>query len=165
MDLGRFLRHVSMSPLKARRAFPPSTLDALQARIAASEKRHRGEIRFVVEAELATSQLWRDVSSRDRAREVFALHGVWNTAENNGVLIYLLLADRRVEIIADRGIDARVAPSEWEAVCRMMEGHFRAGRFDPGALAGIDAVSELLARHFPATGERANELEDRPSLI
>jgi uncharacterized membrane protein len=165
MELGRFLRHVAMSPLKARRAFPAATLDALQASIAASEKRHRGEIRLVVEAELATTQLWRDVSSRDRAREVFALQGVWNTAENNGVLIYLLLADRRVEIIADRGIDARVAPSEWEAVCRMMEGHFRAGRFEPGALAGIDAVSELLARHFPATGERPNELENRPSLI
>jgi len=165
MELGRFLRHVAMSPLKARRAFPAATLDALQASIAASEKRHRGEIRLVVEAELATAQLWRDVSSRDRAREVFALQGVWNTAENNGVLIYLLLADRRVEIIADRGIDARVAPSEWEAVCRMMEGHFRAGRFEPGALAGIDAVSELLARHFPATGERPNELENRPSLI
>jgi uncharacterized membrane protein len=165
MDLGRFLRHVAMSPLKARRAFPPATLDALQARIASSEKRHRGEIRLVVEAELATSQLWRDVSSRDRARQVFAQQGVWNTAENNGVLIYLMLADRRVEIVADRGIDARVAASEWEAVCRMMEAHFRAGRFEPGALAGIDAVSELLARHFPATGERPNELEDRPSLI
>ena len=165
MELARFLRHVAMSPLKARRAFPPATLDAVQARIAASEKRHRGEVRLVVEAELATSQLWRDVSSRERAREVFAQQGVWNTAENNGVLIYLMLADRRVEIVADRGIDARVAASEWEAVCRMMEGHFREGRFEPGALAGIDAVSELLARHFPATGERPNELEDRPSLI
>jgi uncharacterized membrane protein len=105
------------------------------------------------------------VSSRERAREVFALKGVWNTAENNGVLIYLLLADRRVEVVADRGIDARVAPSEWEAVCRMMEGHFREGRFEQGALAGIDAVSDLLARHFPAGGERRNELEDRPALI
>jgi uncharacterized membrane protein len=165
MDLARFLRHVAMSPLKARRAFPPATLDALQARIAAAEQRHRGEIRLVVEAELATSQLWRDVSSRERAREVFAQQGVWNTAENNGVLIYLMLADRRVEIVADRGIDARVSASEWEAVCRMMEGHFRAGRFEPGALAGIDAVSELLARHFPAAGARPNELEDRPALI
>ena len=165
MDFARFLRHVAMSPLKARRAFPSATLDALQARIAASEKRHRGEIRFVVEAELATAHLWRDLSSRERAREVFAARGVWNTEENNGVLVYLLLADRRVEIVADRGIDARVAPAEWEAACRMMEGHFRAGRFEPGALAGIDAVSEMLARHFPAGAQRPNELEDRPTLI
>ena len=165
MELARFFRHVAMSPLKERRAFPPATLDALQARIAAAEKGHRGEIRFVVEAELSTGQLWREVSSRERAREVFAMQGVWNTAENNGVLIYLLLADHRVEIVADRGIDARVAPPEWEAACRMMEGHFREGRFEQGALAGIDAVSELLARHFPAAGERPNELEDRPALI
>ena len=165
MELRRFFRHVAMSPLTARRAFPPATLDALQARIAQCEKGHRGEIRFVVEAELGTAQLWREVSSRDRAREVFAAQGVWNTAENNGVLIYLLLADRRVEIVADRGIDAAASPTEWEATCRMMEAHFREGRFEQGALAGIDAVGELLARHFPARGGDRNELEDRPSLI
>lgn len=165
MELARFWRHVLMSPLEARRRFPAATLDALQARIAESERRHRGEIRFVVEAELTTGQLWRELASRDRAREVFAAHGVWNTAENNGVLIYLLLADRRVEIVADRGIAARVDATEWEAVCRMMEEHFRAGRFEAGALAGVDSVSELLARHFPGGGERPNELEDRPALI
>ena len=165
MELARFLRHVAMSPLKARRAFPPATLDALQARIAASEKRHRGEIRLVVEAELATSQLWRDVSSRERAREVFAQQGVWNTAENNGVLIYLMLADRRVEIVADRGIDARVASGDWEAICRAMEAHFRAGRYQEGALEGVRKVSDLLARHYPAPGEGRSELPDRPVLI
>lgn len=165
MELARFWRHVLMSPLEARRRFPAATLDALQARIAASERRHRGEIRFVVEAELTTGQLWREVASRDRAREVFAAHGVWNTAENNGVLVYVLLADRRVEIVADRGIAERVAAGEWAGVCRMMEEHFRAGRFEAGSLAGVDAVSELLARHFPGGGERPNELEDRPALI
>ena len=165
MDLARFFRHVLMSPLKARGRFPPATLDALQARIARCEQGHRGEIRFVVEAELTTAQLWRDLSSRDRAREVFALHGIWNTAENNGVLIYLLLADRRVEIVADRGIASRVAEDEWQAVCRMMESHYRESRFAEGSLAGIDAVSTLLARHFPASGPRPNELEDRPALI
>ena len=165
MQLARFWRHVAMSPLRARRSFPPATLDALQARIAAAEKRHRGEIRLVIEAELTTAQLWREVSSRERARQVFAEHGVWNTAENNGVLIYLLLADRRVEVVADRGIDARVEAARWEAACRMMEAHFREGRFETGAAAGIDAVSELLATHFPAAGDRPNELEDRPTLI
>ncbi len=165
MDLARFGRHVLMSPLTARRRFPATTLDAMQARIAAAEERHRGEIRFVVEAELTTGQLWRGQSSRERAREVFALQDVWNTEENNGVLIYVLLADRRVEIVADRGIDARVQPADWEAVCRMMEKEFRAANYEAGALAGIDAVSELLARHFPGGGKRPNELEDRPALI
>ncbi|MBC8022966.1 MAG: TPM domain-containing protein [Burkholderiales bacterium] len=165
MELARFWRHVAMSPLKARRCFTPATLDRLQARIAEAEKRHRGEIRFVVEAELTTEQLWRGITSRERSREVFASQGVWNTAENNGVLIYLLLADRRVEIVADRGIDARVDPSEWQAICRMMEAHFREGGFEEGALAGVDAVSELLARHFPGGGERPNELEDRPTVM
>jgi uncharacterized membrane protein len=165
MELARFWRHVSMSPLAARRRFPAPVLDALQARIAASEKRHRGEIRFVLEAELTAAQLWREVSSRERAREVFAAYGVWNTAENNGVLIYVLLADRAVEIVADRGIAARVGESEWATVCRMMESHFREGRFEAGAIAGVDAVSDLLSRHFPGGGERPNELEDRPTLV
>ena len=165
MNLARFWRHVAMSPMRVRGAFPHATLDALQKRIAEGEKRHRGEVRFVVEAELTTAQLWRDVTPRERARQVFAEQGVWNTEENNGVLIYLLLADRSVEVVADRGIAARVDPSEWEGTCRMMEAHFREGRFEAGAAAGIDALSDLLARHFPATGERRNELEDRPTLI
>jgi len=165
MNLARFWRHVAMSPLEARHRFPPATLDALQAAIARCEQGHRGEIRFVVEAELTTRQLWRDLSSRDRAREVFASHGVWNTAENNGVLIYLLLADRTVEVVADRGISSRVDDGEWQAICRMMESHFRQARFEEGSLAGIESVSTLLARHFPASGSRPNELEDRPALI
>ena len=165
MQLSRFFRHVAMSPLEARRRFPPSTLDALQSGIQRCEQGHRGEIRFVIEAELTTGQLWRDVSSRERAKEVFALQGVWNTAENNGVLIYILLADRTVEILADRGISSKVQDEEWRAICRMMESHFREGRFQEGSLAGIDAVSALLARHFPASGARPNELEDRPALI
>ncbi len=165
MELARFWRHVAMSPFGARRCFPSATLDTLQACIAAAEKRHRGEIRFVVEAELTTGQLWHGLTSRERARQVFAEQGVWNTQENNGVLIYLLLADRRVEIVADRGIDPRAGTSQWEAICRMMESHFREGRFEAGAAAGIDAVSELLAGPFPATGERRNELDDRPQVI
>lgn len=165
MDLKRFWRHVAMSPLKAARAFPPTTLDAVQREIGQQEKRHRGELCFVVEAELSSGELWREVSSRDRARELFASRGVWNTEENNGVLVYVLLADRRVEIVADRGIDGRASQDEWQGICRMMEGHFAAKRFEEGAIAGARAVSELLVRHFPANGEERNELPDRPSLI
>ena len=165
MDLKRFWRHVRMSPMTVARSFPSATLDAIQREVAAQEKRHRGEVCFVVEAELNSWQLWRDLASRDRARELFGLRGVWNTEENNGVLIYLLLADRSVEIVADRGIDKRVSPEEWSAICRNMESMFAGGRFEEGALAGVRSVSELIARDFPANGEERNELPDRPALI
>ncbi len=165
MDVGRFWRHLLMSPARERLAFPRATLDRIQQAIAECETTHRGQVMLVVEAELTSAQLWAELGSRERARQVFALHGTWNTEENNGVLVYLLLADRRVEIVADRGIDARVEPAEWEAICRMMEGHFRAGRFEEGAIAGVRAVAALLARHFPARSNGRNELPDRPILI
>lgn len=165
MDLRRFWRHLLMSPARERKAFPRATLDAIQHEIVAQERTHRGQMVLVVEAELTSAQLWRELGSRERAREVFAAHGVWNTEENNGVLIYLLLADRRVEIVADRGIEAKVARDEWQSICRMMEHHFRDARFEEGAVAGVRAVSQLLARHFPARAHAANELPDRPLLI
>ena len=165
MRLGRFWRHVAMSPLKATRAFPASTLDAVQREIAAGEDRHSGEVCFVVEAELTTAQLWADVASRDRARELFAARGVWNTEDNNGVLVYVLLADRRVEIVADRGAARVVEEAEWKAVCQRMESRFREGRFEQGAIEGIREVNALLARHFPPRGTRRNELSDRPVMM
>jgi uncharacterized membrane protein len=165
MDIRRFWRHLLMSPTRERLAFPRATLDRIQKAVAECEAGHRGQVMLVVEAELTSAQLWHELSSRERARQVFALQGVWNTEENNGVLVYLLLADRRVEIVADRGIEARVERSEWEAICRMMEGHFRNGRFEEGALAGVRAVAELLTRHFPARSTGRNELPDRPILI
>lgn len=165
MDPKRFMRHILMSPAKAARSFPARTLDALQREVAEQEKRHRGQVCLVVEAELTSGQLWRDLGSRERARELFALRGVWNTEENNGVLVYVLLADRRVEIVADRGIDARVDASQWQGICRMMEAHFAQGRYEEGALAGVRAVSDLLAGHFPPGAPHANELPDRPVLI
>ena len=119
----------------------------------------------MVEAELNSWQLWRDLSPRDRARELFGLRGVWNTEENNGVLVYLLLADRSVEIVADRGIDRHVKPEEWSAICRDMESMFAAGRFEEGGVAGVRAVSGLISRNYPANGEERNELPDRPALI
>ena len=165
MDLGRFWRHVAMTPSRARRAFPDATMDAIARAIAEGERRHRGEVCFVVEAELTTGQLWRGVSPRERAREVFALQGVWNTEENTGVLVYVLLAEHRVEIVADRGIGARVQPAEWQAVCDAMDARFAAGEFGPGAVAGVNAVADLLARHYPAAGEDRNEIPDRPILM
>ena len=165
MRLARFWRHVLMSPMQAARAFPVSTMDAIEREIAAHEKLHRGEVCFVVEAELSSAQLWADLSPRDRAKEVFAQRGVWNTEENNGVLVYVLLADHDVELVADRGIDARVDAAEWQRICGMIESHFREGRYTEGAVAGVSAVSLLLEQHFPARGEGANELPDRPARI
>ena len=165
MDIGRFWKHILMSPLRARRCFGPEVMSAIEREVGVQEKRHRGEIRFVVEAELTSAQLWADLSSRDRARQVFAEQGVWNTEENTGVLIYLLLADRRVEIVADRGITARVPETQWQATCRTMESHFREGRFAEGAVAGIREVSGLLAQHFPGGADNPDELPNRPILI
>ena len=165
MDLARFFRHVWMSPVQAARSFSTETLDAIQKAIAASESRHRGEVCFVVEAELGTEQLWAGLTPRDRAKQVFAERGVWNTEENNGVLIYLLLADRDVEIVADRGVDRHAGKDEWEGICGMMTAHFHAGRYREGAIAGVAAVSALLERHYPSTGGGHNELEDRPARI
>ncbi len=165
MRLSRFWRHVAMSPFKAARAFPAATLEAVQREVAAGEDRHSGEVCFVVEAELTTAQLWADVDSRARARELFAVQGVWNTEENNGVLVYVLLADRRVEIVADRGAALAVAESEWKAVCQRMESRFREGRYEEGAIEGVREVNALLARHFPPRGARRNELADRPVMM
>ena len=165
MELARFWRHVRMSPIAAARAFPAATLDAIQRAIAESESRHRGEICFVVEAELTTAQLWAEVDSRQRARQVFALQGVWHTEEKNGVLLYVLLADRKVEIVADRAVAAAVPQSEWEAICAAMQAEFRAGRFEQGAVQGAQAASALLERHFPGTAAGRNELPDRPIMI
>jgi uncharacterized membrane protein len=165
MDLRRFWQHVIMTPRAARRAFPVSTLDAIQREIAAQERCHGGQVCFVVEGELHTAQLWRDVDARTRARQLFAQQGVWNTEHNNGVLIYLLLAERRVEIVADRGIDARVPAGDWTRIVASMETLLRDSRHEEAALAGVRGVSELIAAHFPAISGGANELPDRPVLM
>jgi uncharacterized membrane protein len=165
MDFPRFWRHIVMTPFAVARSFPPSALDAIQREVALLEAQHRGEIRFVVEAELTTAQLLRGLQPRERARQVFALQGVWNTEENTGVLVYVLLADRAVEIVADRGISARVGEAEWAAVCRTMEAGFRAGRFEEGAVEGVRAVAAVLGRHFPGRGTSRNELPDRPLVM
>ena len=165
MKLARFWRHVFMNPVRVARAFPSTVMDAIQREVAAQEKRHGGEVFFVVEAELTTAQLWRDLSSRDRAREVFAMQGVWNTEENNGVLVYLLLADRRVEIVADRGIDRKVDAGDWRRLVDEMEARFRDARYEEGAIAGVRGVSDLLATHFPPGTKDLNELPDRPVVL
>jgi uncharacterized membrane protein len=161
----RFLRHLFFFPWWVRARFPTRTLDAIERAVRDAEALHRGEIRFAVEGSLALPALLRAISARQRAAEVFSLLRVWDTAENSGVLIYLLLADRDVEIVADRGISARVAPEEWQRICGRMEEAFGRGEFESGAVNGIRAVGELLARHFPAGPSPVDELPDRPIIL
>lgn len=165
MNLTRLVRHLLMPAWRVRRAFGAGGLRAIEGAIRESESTHRGQIRFAVEAALELKPLLQDQPARARALEVYALQRMWDTEHNNGVLIYLLLADHDVEIVADRGIHSRVGAAEWERVCREMEAAFRAGRFEHGAVAGIRAVGALLARHYPGPGTGANELPDRPIIV
>ena len=162
MPIRRLLRHLFTPPWTARRSFPPAVLAEIEAAVSESERRHSGEIRFVVESALPLPALLRGVSPRAHALVVFAELGVWDTEANTGVLIHVCLADRNVEIVADRGIAARVGPEQWEAVCRGMEEHYRAGRFRAGSLDGIRAVSALLERHAPPHAGDRDELPNPP---
>lgn len=166
VDLARLLKHL-LPPTwwLLRRAFPASTLAAIEAAVTAAERGHRGEIRFAVEASLGLPALLRGQSARERAVEVFAQLRVWDTAENNGVLIYVLLADHDVEIVADRGITARVSADEWTAICQEMEIRFHAGQYEAGAVAAIARVGALLKRHYPGADAAGDELPDRPGVV
>jgi uncharacterized membrane protein len=169
MQIGRLIRHVAATHWRTRMLFPGATLDAIEQAIARVERAHTGEIRFAIETALPPLHVLNDVSPRARAMQVFANLGVWDTEQNNGVLIYVQLADRNVEIVADRGFKDRVSPAEWQAVCRLMEEHFRAGRFEAGSVAGVESIGSLLTRHFPPGEERPgpthNQLPDRPTLL
>ncbi|HYK12787.1 MAG TPA: TPM domain-containing protein [Burkholderiales bacterium] len=165
MDIGRLFKHLIAPHWIVNRAFPRRTLDAIEASIAASEKSHDGELRFAVEAGLHPLPLWRGQTARQRAQEMFGALNVWDTAHNSGVLIYVQLVDRRIEIVADRGISAKVAQSEWDAICRRMEDAFKADRFQAGAVTAIGEITALLARHFPPLGENPNELPDGPVVL
>jgi uncharacterized membrane protein len=165
MDLNRIARHLFYPPWRVRSAFPAHALEAIERAIRASEATHGGEIRFAVEGALDGAPLFKGQSARERAIDAFSLLRIWDTERNNGVLIYLLLADRDVEIVADRGIHAKVGPAEWELICRNMESAFRHGDYEKGAIAGIGAVTAHLARHFPAAAGDRNELLDRAVLL
>jgi uncharacterized membrane protein len=169
MRMRRLLRHAAALHWRTRILFPRATLDAIREAIVRAERAHAGEIRFAVETALPPRRVLGEVGPRARALEVFSELRVWDTEHNNGVLIFVLVADRSVEIVADRGFRTRVHSAEWEGVCRMMEEHFRVGRIKAGAIAGIDAVGGLLARHFtaaiPNQAIARNELSDQPTLL
>jgi uncharacterized membrane protein YgcG len=165
MNLKRIMKHLATGRASLRRVFPAPTLAAIEHAIGETEAQHSGQIRFAVEHALELSPLLAGQTARQRAIEVFSNLRVWDTEHNNGVLIYLLLADRDVEIVADRGIHVRLGAEVWETICREMEAAFRKGDFDKGVIAGIQAVGEHLARHFPARHEKPNEMPDSPVLL
>ncbi|HXQ64151.1 MAG TPA: TPM domain-containing protein [Steroidobacteraceae bacterium] len=163
--LGRLLRHLIETRLVTRRRFPPAALDRIESAVGAAEAGHAGELRIVIETDLDAWSILSGKTPRQRAIEVFAGFHVWDTELNNGVLLYVLCADRDVEIVADRGFNGLVTPEEWRGVCQAMETEFRAGRWSEGALAGVAAAAKLMGRHFPASGQGVNELPDRPTLL
>ncbi len=165
-SLQRFWRHLITTHGTVRRHFPAASLQRIELEIKTCEERHAGEIRFAIEPALHPAQLRRNLGPRDRAIEVFSQLRVWDTEHNNGVLVYLLLADRAVELVADRGVaGGRVAEGEWEAVGALMQKYFREGAFEDGVVAGIEAVADLLARYPPGAPRLANELPDAPAIL
>jgi len=165
MDIRRALRHLTCSTRRTRALFAPSVLSEIEAAIGSCEAQHAGEIRFAIETSLPLPRIWHNVTPRQRALELFARFHIWDTEANNGVLIYVLRADRAVEIIADRGINARVSAAEWQRVCREVEAHYRAGRYAAGSQAAITGVAALLALHFPPGRSSGNELPNQPILL
>lgn len=165
MNLKRLIKHLALPPWLLRRAFAPATMRAIEAAIAAGELRHLGQIRFAVEETLTLAELWRGKTGRERALEVFADLSVWDTEQNNGVLVYLLLADRDVEIVADRGIHRVVGAAAWEEVCRAMEAALHTGQIETGVVRGMEAISALMAQHFPRHAPGENELPNAPVVL
>jgi len=166
----RLLRHRWQPGDAVQRAVPPALLAQLTQQVADSERHHSGELRIYVEAGLPFSYLWQDDALsaivHRRALAVFGKLRVWDTEHNNGVLIYLLLAERRVEIVADRGLYRRVPAETWPHLVQQMSGAFKAGQFEQGLTQAVQQVGALLQQHFPLQRETVNlnELPDRPVL-
>ena len=161
----RWWRHLATDDTRVQRVLGPDGLQRIERAVTEGERTHRGQVRFAIEAALPLRRVMQGLTPRERALEVFALSRTWDTEDNCGVLVYVLLADRDVEIVADRGIHRQVGEATWQAVCRTMETAFRDGRFIDGAEDGIREISRILAQHFPAMGAGANELPDKPLVL
>ena len=165
MNIQRIWHHFAMTQGRVNRSFSRATLSVIERAIKASETAHMGEIRFVVEGALDTVPLFGGQSARERALELFSKLRVWDTEHNSGVLIYLLLADRQVEIVADRGIHAKAGTHAWATICASMESAFKKSHFEDGAVKGIQAVTRQLTKHFPAGAGNRNELPNTPVVL
>jgi uncharacterized membrane protein len=163
----RLLKHRWLDETDVRRVLGDDALDRLAARVRESERHHSGEIRICIEAGLPLSYLWRNAPARQRAIMMFGKLRVWDTEHNNGVLVYLLVADHAIEIVADRGLNRHVDAAGWQALAAQMSAAFKAGRFEEGLAAAVDRVDALLRQHFAigAAARNPNELPDRPVVI
>jgi uncharacterized membrane protein len=163
----RLIRHRWMDDVQTRRAFPAALRETITQHVAASEQRHTGQVRICIEGGLPASYIWRNASARERAVTMFGKLRVWDTAHNNGVLIYLLLAEHAIEIVADRGINAQVSDADWSDLTHRMSDAFRDGHFEAGLTQALEEVTALLATHFPRhAGDKVpNELPDEPVVI
>jgi uncharacterized membrane protein len=165
MGIKRISKHLVEHRWKVRRVFPARALAQIEQAVKAGEATHSGQVRFAVEGALDGKPLFKDQPARERALDIFSHLRIWDTAHNNGVLIYLLLADHKVEIVADRGIDSKVGAAGWHKIVNAMEADFKVGNFEGGVIKGIQAVSQQLAAHFPKHGSGANELPDAPVVM
>ena len=165
MDLKRTIKHLFYPGWWLRRDFPADDMARIESAIKASESKHSGEIRFAIESSLPLNALWHDEVTHERAIEVFSLLHVWDTEGNNGVLIYLLLADQQVKITADRNINKVVDQADWQRVCSLMEAQFKKGLFAEGVIQGIEEISKLLEKHFPVKKNDKDELPNKPVVL
>jgi len=165
IDWRRKMRHLMTDHRAATRLLPASSLENIRRAIAAGEGQHDGEVRFCIEASLPWSYLRRNASARERAVMLFSKLRVWDTERNTGVLLYILVADRAVELVADRGIAARVETGEWAAICRGLSRAIGAGEAEEGVTRALGRINDLLARHFPARIDNPNELPDSPVVL
>jgi uncharacterized membrane protein len=165
MGMTRVVRHLFTPHWVVRRAFPKSSLRAIEQAVRESEKAHAGELRIAIEGPLHVWSVAAGETPRDRAVELFSRLRVWDTEHNSGVLVYLQLVDHCIEIIADRGIHAHVGEQAWSRICHRIETSFKARRYEAGVLDGIREITELLGKHFPAEGRNPDELPDKPVIL
>lgn len=165
LNFKRIFRHLTSSRARLRRAFPHATLMTIEHEIATSEASHEGEIRFAVELALSGSPLYLDQSARERAIDLFSELRMWDTEHRNGVLIYLLLADRSVEIVADRGVNLKAGDQEWKRICHAMELAYHDKLYLQGTINGIREVNQILLKHFPGKDVQKNELSNKVIVL
>jgi uncharacterized membrane protein len=163
--LSRFFQHLVITARHGRRAFPDSTLKAIQTAIAHGEKRHRAEVRLMIEASLPLHEVLSKTTPRQRACELFSEYRIWDTEENCGILIYINLADHDVEIVTDRAVGRVLDHDTWESVCQLMTSGYKQGKFEESTIAAVERLNDLLETAFPDDGSRANQLSNRPLML
>jgi hypothetical protein len=163
--LSRILRHLLTTSAYARRIFPPATLEAVQRTIAKGETLHRAEVRVIIEPSLSIQAVLNGTSSRERALELFSLYGIWDTEENCGVLVYIELADHKVEIVADRALTRIVSETEWREICQTITRGFARNVYGDSVIAALEKLNALLHSRFPDDDSRLNQLSDKPIVL